>query len=222
MNTAITRELTASAEQLLIAAEKLLAEKGLGAVSVREIARAAGQKNHSAISYHFGAIDDVIDAILSYRMLSLNEKRSERLAQWRAAGHADDLRGLVQVLVKPFADELLLPPEHSYYLRLLAQLMSQREWQPLFTEDPVRAAAVLETGYLMAELLTPVIGEELAVERLRLLGLHSLNTITEWDAMRRRGELVLNDETLRWRVDNLVDYLLGGLTAPATKHQEMN
>jgi AcrR family transcriptional regulator len=220
MNTATTPELTASAEQLLIAAEKLLAEKGLGAVSVREIARAAGQKNHSAISYHFGSIDDLIEAILSYRMLALNAKRSERLAQWRVAGRPDDLRGLIEVLVQPFAAELLLPPEHSYYLRLLAQLMSQREWQPLFTEHPLRASAVLETGYLMADLLIPVIGDALAVERLRLLGLHSLNTITEWDAMRRRGEWVLNEETLGWRVDNLVDYLLGGLSAPATQHQE--
>jgi AcrR family transcriptional regulator len=218
MNAATTQELTASAEQLLIAAEKLLAEKGLGAVSVREIARAAGQKNHSAISYHFGSIDDVIEAILSYRMLSLNEKRSEHLAQWRAAGKADDLRGLIEVLVQPFAAELLRPPEHSYYLRLLAQLMSQRDWQPLFTAHPLHAAAVLETGYLMADLLIPVIGEALAVERLRLLGLHTLNTITEWDAMRRRGELTLNDETLNWRVDNLVSYLLGGLSAPATPY----
>tara|TARA_R110002073_G_scaffold24230_1_gene81738 strand:+ start:1769 stop:2443 length:675 start_codon:yes stop_codon:yes gene_type:complete len=215
MNTATHQELTAPAEQLLIAAERLLAEKGLGAVSVREIARAAGQKNHSAISYHFGSIENLIDAILSYRMLPLNVKRAKRLEQWRHAGRTSDLRGLVQVLVEPFADELLQPPEQSYYLRLLAQLMSQRQWQPLFTEHPVRASAILETGELMADILRPIMGEEIALERLRLMGLHMLNTITEWDAVRRRGDLTLNRNTLAWRVDNLVSYLVGGLSAPS-------
>lgn len=216
MNTALSQELSAPAEQLLIAAERLLAEKGLGVVSVREIARAAGQRNHSAISYHFGTIEDLIDAILNYRMVPLNEKRAAQLLQWRDAGRADDLRGLIQVLVEPFAAELLLPLEESSYLRLLAQLMSQREWQPLFTEHPLRASAVIETGELMVGLLRPVLGEALAQERLRLMGLHTLNTITEWDAVRRRGELRLTRNTLTWRVDNLIDYLLGGLSAPST------
>ena len=58
-------------------------------------------------------------------------------------------------------------------------------------------------------------GEEIALERLRLMGLHMLNTITEWDAVRRRGDLTLNRNTLAWRVDNLVSYLVGGLSAPS-------
>ncbi|MCB1703690.1 MAG: TetR/AcrR family transcriptional regulator [Halioglobus sp.] len=214
MNTANHQELSVPAEQLLIAAERLLAEKGLGAVSVREIARAAGQKNHSAIAYHFGSIDHLIDAILNYRMVPLNQKRANRLAVWREAGQPDDLRGLVTVLVEPFADELLQPLQQSYYLRLLAQLMSQREWQPLFSEHPVRASAALETGALIADILRPQLGDEIALERMRLMGLHLLNTITEWDAVRRRGDFALDPQTLAWRVDNLISYLVGGLSAP--------
>jgi len=208
------QELSAPAEQLLLAAERLLAEKGLGAVSVREIARAAGQKNHSAISYHFGSIEALIESILDYRMLSLNAVRAEHLARWRATGQTGGLHGLLQVLIKPFAAVLLLPPEQSYYLRLLAQLMSQRDWQPLFIDHPERASALIETGVLMAELLEPVLGERLTHERLRLMGLHAVSTITEWDAMRRRGDLTLTRATLAWRVDNLVDYLHGALCAP--------
>jgi len=218
MSTANNLELSAPAEQLLLAAEQLLAEKGLGAVSVREIARAAGQKNHSALSYHFGSIDALIESILDYRMLSLNAVRAKHLARWRATGQADGLHGLhglLQVLIKPFAAVLLLPPEQSYYLRLLAQLMSQRDWQPLFIDHPERASALIETGVLMAELLEPVLGEQLTHERLRLMGLHAVSTITEWDAMRRRGDLAITSATLEWRVDNLVDYLHGALCAPS-------
>jgi AcrR family transcriptional regulator len=207
-------DLTPTAEQLLMAAEKLLAEKGLGAVSTREIAREAGQKNHSAINYHFGSRAALIEAILDYRMTPLNTNRQRRIEKLRAQGREDDLRGLLEVIVEPFAEELLLPPEQSYYLQLLAQLMSQQEWQSLFTSKQQRSSAVLEAGGLLSGLLQQTLSTEIALERLRLIGLHVLITITEWDAMRRRGELILNKDTLQWRVKNLVDYLLGALKAP--------
>jgi AcrR family transcriptional regulator len=207
-------ELTPTAEQLLIAAEKLLAEKGLGAVSTREIAREAGQKNHSALNYHFGSRAALIEAILDYRMTPLNQARQKRLGKLRAEGREGDFRGLLEVIIEPFAEELLLPPEQSYYLRLLAQLMSQQEWQSLFISRQQRSSAVLEAGGLLTGLLQQTLTTEIALERLRLMGLHVLNTITEWDAMRRRGELILNQDTLQWRVKNLVDYMLGALKAP--------
>jgi AcrR family transcriptional regulator len=207
-------ELTPTAEQLLIAAEKLLAEKGLGAVSTREIAREAGQKNHSALNYHFGSRAALIEAILDYRMTPLNQARQKRLGELRAEGREGDFRGLLEVIIEPFAEELLLPPEQSYYLRLLAQLMSQQEWQSLFVAKQQRASAALEAGGLLAGLLQQSLSPDVALERLRLMGLHVLNTITEWDAMRRRGELILTEDTLHWRVKNLVDYMLGALNAP--------
>jgi AcrR family transcriptional regulator len=214
------QELNATAEQLLKAAEKLLAERGLGAVSTREIARQAGQKNHSALNYHFGSRESLIDAILDYRMGPLNDRRSQQLAALRAAGREDDLRSLVEVVVLPIAEVLLLPANESYYLRLMAQLMSQHEWQSLFTANKHRASAVLEAGELLLALLQQSLSKEIALERLRLMGMHSLNTITEWDAMRRRNELTLNTKNLQWRVSNLVDYLVGALQASC--HQPSN
>lgn len=207
-------KLTPTAEQLLMAAEKLLAEKGLGAVSTREIAREAGQKNHSAINYHFGSRSALIEAILDYRMIPLNTNRQHRIDTLRAQGREDDCRGLLEVIVEPFAEELLLPPEQSYYLQLLAQLMNQQEWQSLFTSSQQRSSAVLEASGLLSGLLQQTLSPEIALERLRLIGLHVLVTITEWDAMRRRGELVINEDNLQWRVKNLIDYFLGALKAP--------
>ena len=45
-------KLSAGARQLLLAAERLIAERGLAALSTRMIAREAGQKNNSALQYH--------------------------------------------------------------------------------------------------------------------------------------------------------------------------
>lgn len=207
-------DLSPAAIELLKAAERLLAEKGLGAVSTREIAREAGQKNHSALNYHFGSRAALIEAILDYRMTPLNQSRRQLLQSMREQGRGQDLRSLIAVIVQPFADQLLLPVEDSYYLRLLSQLMSHGEWQSRFTQSDHRASAVLEAGQVLVTLLSPVMGEGIAIERVRLLGLHVMNTVTEWDAMGRRGELVLDAEALTWRVQNFINYLLGALTAP--------
>lgn len=65
-------------EKILLAAERLFAERGFG-VSLREIAVAAGQRNHSAVQYHFGDKTGLIDALYAYRMTPLNLRRRELL-----------------------------------------------------------------------------------------------------------------------------------------------
>lgn len=208
-----TPTLTPTAEQLLKAAEFLLATKGLGAVSTREIARQAGQKNHSALNYHFGSRDALIEAILDYRMTPLNQRRQQRLDTLRDQGREPNLRGLVEIMVEPFANELLCAPEDSYYLSLIAQLLSHRQWLPLFTQHKQRTSAVMDVGNQIVTLLQQSHSDAIAFERVRLMGLHVLNTITDWDAMRRRDELTLDHQSLQWRIDNFVNYLVGGLTA---------
>lgn len=210
-------ELTPTAEHLLNTAERLLAEKGLGAVSTREIAREAGQKNHSALNYHFGSMDSLIDAILDHRIIPLNQRRNQLLETLVAEGREGDLRSLVEVMVIPLANELLLPLKDSYYLDLLAQIVAKGEWLPVFTEQSQRSSSVLQTGNLMATLLFEVCPQELALERLRLMGLHIITTVTQWNVMRRRGELVIDEQGLEWRVKNLVDYLVGALLVESSR-----
>jgi AcrR family transcriptional regulator len=202
-----------AAEQLLITAERLLAEKGLGAVSTREIAREAGQKNHSALNYHFGSMELLIEAILDHRMLPLNRSRAEKLASVITNGLDRDLRSLVEVMVEPFAGELLLPLEQSYYLSLLSQIIEKGDWQAVFTQYEYRSSAALDVGALLQQVLCETHSEELVLERLQLMGLQIMTTITQWNTQRRRGELVIDKNALEWRVKNLVDMVVGGLTA---------
>ncbi|MEH6583394.1 MAG: helix-turn-helix domain-containing protein [Halioglobus sp.] len=211
--------LSPAQEALLQAAERLLAEKGLGAVSTREIAREAGQKNHSAVNYHFGSMDGLIEAVLDYRMVPLNERRRAMLEELTATGRENDLRALVEIVVEPLANELLRPAEESGYLRLLAQLMSVGEWQSLFTVHPHRSSVLLESGAYLQSVMQQTLPDDIVFERLRLLGLHAINAVTEWDGMGRRGELTLTRENLSWRVTNLIDYLAAALVA---EHHKSN
>jgi AcrR family transcriptional regulator len=49
-------------------AEELFAERGLQAVSLRDVCAAAGQRNHSAAQYHFGSRLGLVVAVFEHRM----------------------------------------------------------------------------------------------------------------------------------------------------------
>lgn len=106
-------------ERLILAAERLFAERGIGGVSLREIGSAAGQRNNSAAQYHFDTKQGLVDAIYEYRMLSINERRLSMVQQIERDNRTRDLRALVEALVYPFAEAL---HPGSYYARFQAQV----------------------------------------------------------------------------------------------------
>jgi len=52
---------------LLQSAQRLIAERGLGTVSVKDITRAAGARNPSAVHYHFGNLETLIKEVFVQR-----------------------------------------------------------------------------------------------------------------------------------------------------------
>jgi AcrR family transcriptional regulator len=60
--------------KILDVAEKLFADLGIDAVSIRDITEAAGV-NLAAVNYHFGSKEDLIFAVLERRITPLNEAR---------------------------------------------------------------------------------------------------------------------------------------------------
>ena len=72
---------TATRDKLLDAAAALFAERGVANVSLAEIVRAADQRNRSALHYHFGGRDQVVEAILARHVPALRERRLALLAR---------------------------------------------------------------------------------------------------------------------------------------------
>jgi AcrR family transcriptional regulator len=106
-------------EQLILAAERLYGERGVDAVSLRQVAEAAGQRNPAVVQYHFGDRDGLLRAIVEYRVGPANAQRMAMLDELERSGCERDLRGLVEAAVQPLLDAL--PPD-SHYLRFVAQL----------------------------------------------------------------------------------------------------
>jgi AcrR family transcriptional regulator len=103
-------------ERLLDAAERLFAEKGLHGTSAREIVATAGQRNESAIQYHFGGRKGLVEALVARRMETIEAARLERLAALFEAEEAPSVRSLLHCLVDPVVELCLRDPGFRAFL----------------------------------------------------------------------------------------------------------
>jgi AcrR family transcriptional regulator len=110
-------ERTSVRELLLDTAERLFAEGGVGATSVRAITAAAGA-NVAAINYYFGSRDGLLRELISRRLVPLNQERLRRLAACRPAGVAE----VLEALAIPALD---LCFEHPHFARLASRLRAE-------------------------------------------------------------------------------------------------
>ena len=84
-----------------MAAEALFAERGIEAVSLREIAALAKHGNNNAVQYYFGTKAGLVDAIFEHRVSQMEDQRREMLVQAEAANLLDDALTLMQILCLP-------------------------------------------------------------------------------------------------------------------------
>jgi len=109
-------------ERLILAAEKLFAEQGVDAVSLRQVNTAAGQKNASAAHYHFGSKEELIAAIYDFRMARVNKRRLEMFARLDARKAEASLRDLVEAIVYPMVEEIEADKSGKHYIKFIAQV----------------------------------------------------------------------------------------------------
>lgn len=103
-------------------AEKLIGERGLDRVSMRDVATAAGQRNNSAVQYHFGGRDGLIRQVLRRRLTALDSVRQQRLADIDEHGLGTDLASLMRVLFEPIVELLRASPDATHYARFLQRM----------------------------------------------------------------------------------------------------
>ncbi len=97
-------------QRILGAAERLFAERGFDATSLRAITAAAGV-NLAAVNYHFRSKDELIRAVLARNMAPLNARRLELLAGFEASaqGQPVPVEQIVRALIGPMLELQCLP-----------------------------------------------------------------------------------------------------------------
>jgi AcrR family transcriptional regulator len=194
---------------ILRAAERLFAERGIEAVSLRDVSAAAGQRNHSAAQYHFGDRGQLVAAVFEARMEPINERRHQMLDELVG----DDPAALVGALVSPLVEAVAAEAD-GWYARFLARA----RWDTMAAEvlaDHPSATSVRELNRRLARRLA----EAPAVVRLtRIEQLHTLvvGTLAGWEWARARGERRLDPAHL---AAELGATGLAVLTAPITQRQ---
>ena len=107
---------------LLCAAERLFAELGIGPTSTRAILREAGQRNESALQYHFGGREGLIDALYTERGAKVGDERERMLRELDDSGARQDVRRLCAVAVLPPVRIVRRDPEFALFLKVVGQL----------------------------------------------------------------------------------------------------
>lgn len=101
--------------KILDAAEKLFADKGFHATSLRDIT-AGAEVNLAAVNYHFHSKDSLIDAVVARRIAPINRRRLELLDN---AGPHPSVEQIAEAFVSPLL-ELDISPILPMLGRVLA------------------------------------------------------------------------------------------------------
>jgi len=107
-------------EELLAVAERLFAERGVENVALTEVVVASGQKNRSALHYHFGSRDGVLTAVLNRRLESINARREAALD---ALPPSASLAAIVRATMMALVEVVEREPWGGDYIAILAQVM---------------------------------------------------------------------------------------------------
>lgn len=196
-------------EQMIDAAERLAAEKGLAAMSLREVQVAAGQRNKSAAQYHFGSKEGLVEAVVAARMSAVGAARRQLLDD---LGPDPDRRELVEALVLPLADHVLSGRRPSHWARFIVQAANDPSFADLVrrtfegsTFREVRAGLLASLDHLP---------EALRPRRLdHALGL-VISSLAALEAGARPDGRDVLPATVQ--IADLVDMALGVLEAPAS------
>lgn len=129
-------------DAILAAAERLFAERGMYAVSNRQISEAAGQGNNAAACYHFGTRTELLRAIESKHRTTIEQLRAQMVAD---VGASPELRDWVGTLVRPLTGHLAALGNPSWYARFAAQAMADPAYRQVVTADALSSAVLVQT-----------------------------------------------------------------------------
>jgi AcrR family transcriptional regulator len=193
-------------QQIVRAAERLLSERGLGGVSLREIGAAAGNGNNSAVQYHFGSKDQLVQAIFEYRLPHLDERRKLLIAERRP----HDLRSWVECYVLPILEQG--EQEGSHYLSFVAMLQ-QHGHRRVFDRIPDEFRALTDAFREQVAARLPHIPEPLRTHRIAQAMAFSVHAAADRERAQAHGYNVL---PFAVHVTDVLDGLVGFLEAPVS------
>ncbi|MGD8564195.1 MAG: TetR/AcrR family transcriptional regulator [Desulfarculaceae bacterium] len=196
-------------ERLLDEAERLFAERGFKAVSVREITTAANC-HLAAINYHFGSKQNLYVEVFRSRWVPRAKRIRSRLEALRENGQPP-VEQVIRTLATAFWGVFESDEEIFRHRHLLAQELAN----PGEAFDLVVNEAMRPNFQLMFQLLRPNIPPSVTDRRLFLFILSMLAQVIFFNMARfaigRIMEVEFDDDLMKALAEHFVDFTLHGL-----------
>lgn len=130
-------------DRLLNTAQRLFAEQGFTATSLRQITQEA-EANVASVNYHFGSKEEMLSELIRRRVEPINERRFALLEKYRAeaAGQPIPLEKIFEALFLPFF-QIVAPDTEEDMMHLM------RIIERTVSEQPELRKAVYEDHFKM-------------------------------------------------------------------------
>ncbi len=198
-------------QRLLVTALHLYAQEGLHAVSLRRISAAAGSKNSAAMHYHFANKLGVIEALVTMiaRQINYNAKNIKQFPTAHPSlrsGFRDTLEPLVQLPASQ--------PWGADAIRFMSRVLTENDPEIAAITNRVYEPFWRRVDIELANMV-PELPAEIRKLRLMFMSVNVFHGLAEVSSLAHTplGDMsYFSHDTL---LDHLVDYLIGGLMAPA-------
>lgn len=199
--------LTDTARRILEIAERLFAEQGVEQVPLRQIVVESGQRNRSALHYHFGSREALVSHLLNRRLHQVNEIRHRYLDELEGRDQPLDIHGVVEATIRPLADVVLDTDWGTNYLQVLAQTTFSPGLLNKGLVDKTAMSALYRVREHLYALLPDVPRN---VMKLRLIWFMDTVVYSMAHWVRERNKRARNAPP----VDELVDFCAAALAGP--------
>lgn len=200
---------------LIEAGERLMAERGVNAVSTREINIAAGQRNTAALHYHFGSREGLLRAIIDKHQQAHHLRRHELMEAVESEDRTTDLRSLIEVIIRPLAEMLNESESERAFTLVAAQLMTDPDmsFEEVLTmvEDPVVHRATRLIGDLPLDLPGLLLGER--IELAMIQAVQAVAYRARLEGARRPKRRLLPTEIF---ISNQIDMAVAAIDGPVS------
>ena len=202
-------------QRILDEAELLYGARGVAGVSLREIRIAAGQRNTSALQFHFGGVDGLLRALAERHMPAIGAGQERLRTELAPSDDRARPEALIEIMVRPWADYVRQGRGARSWVRIAADIAARPE--RLWVEFRDRSPTVtVEVGSQLLEHLVTRLGPRLGLDRMMRVNLATLHLCAdrariEDAAGSSQMQVVGHDE---WAAD-LVDMAIAAMLAPS-------
>lgn len=208
-------------QRLLLTAERLIAEAGVGQVSMRQIGAEAGARNISAVHYHFGSLDGVIAAILEYRMAPVERRRSAMLDELVADKTKQiTVHDVLNAVVWPLAEQMLTRAGPNHYVGFVAATYRTPRLDSWEAVNP-RYRRGLVRSYIILRRLLPNVPKEVLHTRILMEWRLVSYALADVDMVIRDRHPAMRDPLVLFHTSDLVTRMAVALSAPVSESTQM-